>query len=330
MLFLLTILHFAVDGSCGAALAAHDQGGTAYADILRLFALYNLIAFGGQWAAGLLLDLCPRRLPATLALAVMLLGVGILSGLGWTVQAVCLGAGNCLFHAAGGSFVLRRYDTYAAPGIFVSSGAVGLALGLNGLAPALVFWVLCAVGTAAMLVALGRQGVPPIHSIQKQAPGNRLLLFSCVFLLLACVTLRGFGGCGGEATWILLFPFVFALGKALGGFCGDWLGYSNTILAIFLICFFALQVNGLFCLLLLALAFNMTMPLTLRLAHWCCPAYPGLMFGLAAGCLLPGAFLGGFMLSVPPHAMAVAVFLILFAAGGLFCRYASDGARLRP
>ena len=330
MLFLLTLLHFAVDGVCGAALAAHDQGVAAYADILRLFALYNLIAFGGQWAAGLLLDLHPRRLPGALALAVPILGAGLLPCLGWTEQGVCLGVGNCLFHAAGGSLVLRRYDTYAAPGIFVSSGALGLALGLNGLVTAPLFLALCAAGTTAVLVVLRRQGVPPVHSIRNQAGGNRPPLLACVLLLLSCVTLRGFGGAGGEATWILLFPCVFALGKALGGLCGDRLGYRKTILAVFLICFLALQVEGLLCPLLLALAFNMTMPLTLRLVHWCCPAYPGLMFGLAAGCLLPGAFFSDLVLSVPPHAMAVAVFLILFAAGCLFRRYAPDNGRRTP
>ncbi|MBO5490348.1 MAG: hypothetical protein J5960_02815 [Desulfovibrio sp.] len=332
MLFLLTLLHFAVDGLCGAALAAHDQGGAAYVDILRLFALYNLIAFGGQWLAGLVLDLRPRRLPAALPLAVLALGAGLLPGLGWMPQAICLGAGNCLFHAAGGSLVLRRYDTYAAPGIFVSSGAVGLALGLNSVVPPPVFLALCATGTAATLVVLRRQGLPPIRGSRNRGSGSRLPQLACILLLLGCVTLRGFGGGGGggAASRLLLFPCVFALGKALGGLCCDHIGYGRTILAVFLLSFLALQVEGLLCPLLLALAFNMTMPLTLRLAHWCCPAYPGLMFGLAAGCLLPGAFLGGLALSVPPHVMAVAVFLSLFAAGELFRRSAPGGAGRMP
>ena len=63
------------------------------------------------------------------------------------------------------------------------------------------------------------------------------------------------------------------------------------------------------------LAFNMTMPLTLRLVHWCKPRYPGMMFGLAAGCLLPGVFFKGF--SIPPQGMAVLQFLCLTAAGWL-------------
>ena len=77
----------------------------------------------------------------------------------------------------------------------------------------------------------------------------------------------------------------------------------------------ALQLSGLAASVLLVLAFNMTMPLTLRLVHWCNPRYPGMMFGLAAGCLLPGVFFKGF--SVPPQAMAVLQFLCLAAAGWL-------------
>jgi hypothetical protein len=40
-----------------------------------------------------------------------------------------------------------------------------------------------------------------------------------------------------------------------------------------------------------------------------------MMFGLAAGCLLPGVFFKGF--SIPPQAMAVLQFLCLTAAGWL-------------
>ena len=73
------------------------------------------------------------------------------------------------------------------------------------------------------------------------------------------------------------------------------------------------------------LAFNMTMPLTLRLVHWCKPRYPGMMFGLAAGCLLPGVFYKGF--SIPPQGMAVLQFLCLAAAGWLLRKNMEIGAR---
>ena len=127
--------------------------------------------------------------------------------------------------------------------------------------------------------------------------------------------LRGFGSGGAASPYVMLFPCVFAAGKALGGIVCDRAGYPKTILFIFLLSFFALQLSGLLAAVLLVLAFNMTMPLTLRLVHWCTPRYPGLMFGLAAGCLLPGVFYKGF--SIPPQGMAVLQFLCLAAAGWL-------------
>ena len=91
-------------------------------------------------------------------------------------------------------------------------------------------------------------------------------------------------------------------------------------LAIFLLGFFALQGEGLAFAVLLAFAFNMTMPLTLRLAHRCNPAYPGLMFGLAAGCLLPGAFYPGAVF-IPASAMVVLQFLCLCLVGYILRRF---------
>ena len=143
---------------------------------------------------------------------------------------------------------------------------------------------------------------------------------------LACVVLRGFGGGGRCPGLPLLFPCVFALGKACGGLVCDRFGLKATALAVFLLCFLALQFGGLVPALLLAFAFNMTMPLTLRLAHWCFPKAPGLIFGLAAGCLLPGYFFKD-ALALPPQAMAVLVFLGLFLAGSTLARFGRLPAR---
>jgi hypothetical protein len=147
----------------------------------------------------------------------------------------------------------------------------------------------------------------------------------CLILLLGCIVLRGFGSGGAASQYVMLFPCVFAAGKALGGVVCDWAGYPKTILFIFLLSFLALQLSGLLAAVLLVLAFNMTMPLTLRLVHWCNPRYPGMMFGLAAGCLLPGVFYKGF--SIPPQGMAVLQFLCLAAAGWLLRKSLETGAR---
>ncbi|MCR4665765.1 MAG: hypothetical protein K5657_00525 [Desulfovibrio sp.] len=331
MLFLLTLLHFSVDGLCGAALAAHDQAGTAYADILRLFALYNLIAFGGQWLVGLFSDVFPRRIPALFVLSLLALGAGLLPGPGCLFQGFVLGVGNCVFHAAGGSLILRSCNTYTEPGIFVSSGAIGLALGLNGVVPALFFLFLCASLTGTLLFLLRNHAVSGPSAVPDHDVPSRMALAACVILLLFCVTLRGFGGGGEAGSHILLFPCVFALGKASGGLLCDRIGYRNTLLLLFLLSFLALQIEGLLSPLLLAFAFNISMPLTLRLAHLCAPAYPGLVFGLAAGALLPGFFFGVLTSAIPPHVMAVALFLLLVAANALYTRYSpTERKRVSP
>ena len=251
-----------------------------------------------------------------------------------------------------GAVVLRRYTTYKELGIFVSSGAVGLALGLNCIVGPYPFLFACAVLCAVVTQRLWRAEIPEAvavqtvltnlsidtvsdalssqKTLQTEAEGfgppetpdsnsstvpRRWLTGLCLILLLGCIVLRGFGSGGAASQYVMLFPCVFAAGKALGGVVCDRAGYPKTILFIFLLSFLALQLSGLLAAVLLVLAFNMTMPLTLRLVHWCTPRYPGMMFGLAAGCLLPGVFYKGF--SIPPQGMAVLQFLCLAAAGWL-------------
>ena len=321
VLTLLTLAHFSVDGVCGAALAAYAVNEPYFAPIVYYFGLYNLIAFGGQWCAGWLFDERRRAALPALFVAAALLGGGLVSSLPVWLWASLLGLGNCLFHAAAGSLVLRRYDDFTAPGIFVSSGAVGLGLGLGQFVPAAAFFALY----LATAVAVFRLGSAESEAVFWETPRQISSAPTFVILigaaaLLFCVVLRGFGGGGSDGTFPMLLPCVFMLGKVAGGVLCDRVGFRRAILAIFLLGFFAVLGDGFFFAMLLVFSFNMTMPLTLRLLHRCSPAHPGLMFGLAAGCLLPGAFYPEAVF-VPAPAMIVLQFLCLCFAGSLLQRF---------
>ena len=320
MLAYFTALHFLVDGICAAAMAAYAVQEPLLAPIVYYFGLYNGIAFGTQWLTGWLLDKKEQWIRYAFLFVLVTLGAGTQSALGIKAQTVLLGLGNSVFHVAAGSLVLRHYTTYKELGIFVSSGAVGLALGLNCIVGPYPFLLACAVLSVFITYCMWHADAGVFVQTDdgnSNEPDASLNLFTGtgLILLLGCVVLRGFSGGSAASPYVMLFPCVFAAGKALGGIVCDKAGYRKTILFIFLLCFAALQLSGLAASVLLVLAFNMTMPLTLRLVHWCNPRYPGMMFGLAAGCLLPGVFFKGF--SIPPQAMAVLQFLCLAAAGCL-------------
>ena len=324
MLFLNTLQHFTVDGICGAALAAYAVNEIYFEPIVYYFGLYNLIAFGTQWLMGYVLDKKAAFIPYAFLVSLIALGLGTVSSLGIMVQVILLGVGNSIFHVAGGSLVLRKYSTYKELGIFVSSGAVGLALGLNQFVSSVTFLIIYAILTLMVFQRLRSFNFEiEFESNETHERYSNIALtaiVSCVILLLGCVVLRGFGGSGASTEYVLLLPCTFAIGKALGGICCDKIGYKNTIVLIFVLSFLSLQFSGLIPILILTLAFNMTMPLTLRIVHFCNPSKPGLMFGLAAGCLLPGAFFRDDF-SVIPQAMVVIQFLTLFIAGYLFKTY---------
>ena len=323
LLFLCTLLHFTVDGVCAAVLAGYAVNEPDYSMIVYYFGLYNLIAFGGQCLAGLILDRWKSLILPSLAAVPVLLAGGFLQTAGIFWQSVLVALGNCMFHVSAGILILERYGNFREPGIFVSSGAVGLGLGLYQIVGATFFEAVCILGTAITLFLLLKSPATPEHEpdATPEVHGVDLLpLMAGTVMLLVCVVLRGFGGSSHIPGYVMLMPCVFMLGKSSGGILCDVLGFRRTILAIFLLSFAAIQMPGVVCAITLAFAFNMTMPLTLRLLHWYFPEYPGLTFGLAAGCLLPGAFFGGY-LNITPHVMAVLQFLGLFAAGLIFLRY---------
>lgn len=317
MLIQSTALHFFVDGLCAAALAALVAQGMPAEEIEKYFALYTMWAFGAQWLIGLAIDRYRRLQSRLLWLAFGLLTVGALEISGLAFKCFCLGIGNSIFHVLVGKIILERFASFKEPGIFVSSGALGLALGLQQI-----------VGVALMLTGLFVSCyliyphlARPASLGGKAASAKQLQIDKPLFVLLSilalciCVIFRGFTGTIRLDDMPLWLPCIYVLGKALGGVCCDKFGYKRMLLALFLLEFVILQFAGLAPMLIFVLLCNMTMPLTLRVMHYYLPDYAGFAFGLAAFCLLPAWWFKEYFMPLP--LMVMLQFILLFAGGYL-------------
>ena len=334
--------HFLVDGLCICSmfLLAEIYGNNfgAYGDKVSMggILIYNVVAFMTQPLTGLQADRMVHRhwlllwsaLLLTLAVAVascipMLMADSqnlMWDGLGeWLMilVAVLLGAGNSFFHVWGGkqAVVLTGNDIRAL-GVFVSTGALGLAVGFVCRSWALLYGLLLAIVAVAIVYlrsdGLSRKEERGRRKENTSAADTILLgnlvhpssfLFPRAWLLVLALMLfvccRSFasemfsGGITKTQELILLIAVFAMLGKIAGGWIARWMGIWRSlavILAGVVLCFVFGDYNDV---VLMAGVFlmNCTMPITLYLANVLLPRREGLAFGLLAAALIPGYLL---------------------------------------
>ena len=298
-----SVLHLLVDGTCACAL--YLLASNCGANILSVFIIYNVLAFLTQPLTGFMADMIKRQKTVLLSSAILLstavVGTAIIAKTGvcspslWTLASVAtlLGIGNSLFHVWGGRLVaIQTKNDIRALGIFVSTGAMGLAIG----------FVACSWGLlSAMIVAIwvAYTTISPIRPINPIKPINPITPITLFFLLLiiAFVMFRSYigdvftTGIERSNTIVLTIATITMLGKIAGGFISRWIGWVPAAIMMVLaviICSIlktegalnAAAIIGIF-------AINCTMPITLYLANRLLPGREGLAFGLLAAALIP-------------------------------------------
>lgn len=314
--FLLSLLHLLVDGICACGLMLMSRQIVSDTEAYGMIVLYDVLAFGTQPLTGRWIDRGTARQHGMKPAAALLVGGAMISTLHISptnymvaTGAVLLGMGNSFFHVYGGRYVaLTSHYDIRGMGVFVSTGAVGLAIGLN-----FSSLMLLAVFLFAFLVLVflhlhyddKLQHIPAPPNTYHPTPNQT----SAPILYLCCLMLVVAGrACIGEAVpslhinllsisapmLMVVVSLIVMVGKAAGGFLSKRWGVRKVLTysmllsaAFFLLCPWH---NG-FVLITLFLM-NLSMPCTLYLATKAVPGREGWTFGLLAMSLLPGYLLG--------------------------------------
>jgi len=302
-----TALHFLVDGLCACCLFLLADGAELM-PFLGVFMTYNVLAFLTQPLTGMLADRV--RLPHLLFMAsVSLLALGVATCSLFTIHyslltSIFLGLGNSLFHVWGGKQVaVATGNDIRALGVFVSTGAFGLAVGMVLHAWWLLYVMLLAIVVLVLWVIPLTFHLSPLTP--RPSPLSPPIVWGALLLLMGFVMFRSFAGetftagltKGGSMT--LLIGALAMMGKALGG----WLVRRGIV--------FVVVLAGVICCMLILhlssltphhiwwiglLLINNTMAITLYWADSVMPGREGLAFGLLAAALMPG-----YLLAQVPH-----------------------------
>ena len=322
---LSSVQHFLVDGLCICCMflltGVYGERFGAYGDRVGLRAVltYNVLAFVSQPLTGLMADhmkarhwlLIASTLLLTLAVAVASLIPSMLAhvltmmenGLGeWLliVVAVLLGAGNSLFHVWGGKqTVVKTGNDIRALGVFVSTGALGLAVGLVCRSWGLLYGLLLAIVVVSVAYVRsddGHHGPDTVTPFISRSWLTTERVWLIVVMLMLFVAYRSFTGevfskgITKGLTLILILGLVSMLGKMAGGWIAHRIGVFKSLALVLAGVALCLLFRGDSVMVLLAGVFlmNCTMPVTLFLANDVLPGREGLAFGLLAAALIPG------------------------------------------
>ena len=300
-----TVLHFLVDFSC-AFLLYHQVYPviTNPLDVLYCFLIYNFFAFAVQLPIGMVADYVKKNALFAL-IGCLLVGVSFVCQPLGLFACIVAGLGNAFFHIGAGVDVLTLSKGKAAlPGVFVSSGALGIFLGAQSVVNknfmSMLFVILLGIGCIATYMLFKSYHSHLVNFKDKKYPFSWLTFFMICCLCLT-VLLRSYTGFAFTFAWKnvfiagLVFTLGVVLGKTLGGIISDKYGMKQTaILSLLLsaICFcFAFQdsILSIIAGTIGVLFFNMTMPITLTALTNLMPDKKGFAFGLLTFMLFLGA-----------------------------------------
>ena len=310
MIGISALLHLLVDGLCVCSLYLIASS-FPVSRLVGIFLTYNVLAFLTQPLTGLLADRMARKhwllLASVLLLTMAVLATSVVmalgtSALGIMLVAVLLGMGNSLFHVWGGKQVaVKTNNDMRALGVFVSTGAFGLAIGFVFFSWPLLYvflLLICLLAVGVVQEPEGSSQEAEDESLETRSWSQLFVILAVVGLMVA-VMLRSFvgeafsSGITKSSMMVLLIGGLSMLGKMAGGWIARQMGIVKMLVMVLLVVVvcYLFKDHGLVILLVGLFAVNCMMPVTLYLVNLVLPGKEGLAFGLLAAALIPGYIL---------------------------------------
>ena len=315
------ILHFLVDGLCLCCLYLLIPPSST-AGLIGIFITYNVLAFltqplTGHWVDGMkhkhqmlfmsILCLLLAVLATTFTIATGSQGVSLVS---MVLIATLLGVGNSFFHVWGGKQVATTSaNDMRVLGVFVSTGAMGLAVSMVFYSWTLLYVYLLSISILSLFTMRDTpevQGSSTTFFQQIHLKSTTTATVATLVLLFLFAMFRSYiseafsSGISKTSSTILMLGALCMLGKMAGGWIAKHVGILKSMTAILFVVFICLMNLGIhWSVLLLGLfTINLTMPITLHLANRVLPGNEGLAFGILAAALMPGYLLSASTLSL--------------------------------
>jgi len=339
----LGLAHGVSDGAAGLLLGSLATGSPA-TQIMLLVLIYNALAFGSQPLIGYFAD--GLRAPRIFASGGMLLLAASLTirGLGLGEIAVLLaGLGSAAFHVGAGALTLRSCGGRSdAAGLFAAPGVIGLAIGGALAVSGHYLYLPFLIAILAFVFVIQAWPIPSVerclaceaeavstHRPSLSRPAKEPIFESHDWImigLLTAVALRSllwtsFQLAGaGQITALIALGVAAGIGKLIGGFAAERLGYRRWTLLSLLIAAPLLAFAGKKLALLLpgVALLQSSIPCSIAAMARLLPARPATATGLVLGLAVA---LGGLptLLAIPPTLTpAIALVVILVAAVGFW------------
>ena len=257
-----------------------------------MLVVYAIIGFGGQLPVGFMLDKQKQIKPFAVASISLLLLSCFIYFIDPTVAIIVTGFASAGIHVTGGAICLQVNEDKSGPlGIFTAPGVVGLALGsmLGLLSSSYLLFAISAIIVVAIFIF---KQPTPVYQVQHKNNTSQLDSHDWIMLsILLVMCFRSFIFDIMNASsilfenGILIFGISAFLGKIIGGFLADRIGWKKFIYITLPLAFvlFNFGRENIYAIAFGIACLQSSVPLTLLLMSRSLPLFPATATALSLG-----------------------------------------------